>query len=168
MGLPFVQIVVRVALTGKLRDLTVDNMLTYSLKALHVGAHTAYHMTANIRLMSYSKLRVDAHVLLNIGCFYLCSDLNGLNVATHIDGEAPDQDPSRKSKWFTIRPRKFIALGHVSVATGRWRVKPGSFPSLVRPPAVQILFCVQCNTSPASFMHFWTGRVFFFKKKTMF
>ena len=110
--------------SGKLRDLTVDDMLTYSLKALHVGAHA----TANIRLMSYSKLRVDAHVLLNIGCFYWRSDRNGLSVGTHMDGEAPDQDRSRRSKWFTVRPRKFITLGHVSIATGRRRARPGSFP----------------------------------------
>ena len=145
----------------------MDNMLTYSLKAIHVGAHTACHMTANIRLMSYSKLRVDAHVILNIGCFYSRSVRNGLSVATHMDGEAPDQDRSRKSEWFTVRPRKFITLGHVSIATGWWRARPGSFPSLVRPPAIRILFCVQCNTSPASFMHFWTGRFFFLKKNNV-
>ena len=118
-------------------------MLTYSLKALHVGAHTAYHMTVNVRVMSYSKLRVDAHVLLNIGCFYLRSDRNGLSVATHMDGEAPDQDRSCRSKWFTVGPREFITLGHVSIATGRRRARPGSFPSLVRPLAIDILFCVQ-------------------------
>ena len=146
-------------MSGKLRDLTVDIMLTYSLKALHVGAHTAYHMTANIRLMSYSKLRVDAHALSEHWCFYLSSDRNGLSVATHMDGEAPDQDRSRRSKWFTVRPRELITLGHVSIATGRRRARPGSFPSLVRPPAIRILFCVQCNTSPVSFMHSWTNRL---------
>ena len=100
-------------------DSTVDDILTYSLEALHVGAHAACHMTANIRSMSCSRPRMDAHVLFDIGCFYLRRNQNGLNVATHMDGEAPDQDRSRRSKWFTVMPREFITLGHVSIATGR-------------------------------------------------
>ena len=104
----------------KLWDSTVDDMLTYSLEALHVGAH----------------------VLFDTGCFYLRRDQNGLNVATHMDGEAPNQDRSRRSKWFTVMPREFIVLNHVSIATGRRRAKPGSLPLLVGPPAIRVLFCV--------------------------
>ena len=94
----FEQIVLRVACVWEAAELIVDNILTYSLKALHVGVHTTYHMTANIRLMSYSKLRVDAHVLLDIGAFYLRRDRNGLSVATHMDSEAPGQYCSRRSR----------------------------------------------------------------------
>ena len=121
--------------------------LTYSLKALHVETHGAYHMTINIRLMSCSNLRVDAHVLLVIGCFYLRCDRNGLSVATHMDSEAPDQDCSYRSRWFTVRPREFITLDDVSIATGKGE------PGLARscPPAIRILFWLQCNMSPASF-----------------
>ena len=98
-------------------------MLTYSLKALQVGTHAAHHMTANIRLISCSKLRVDAHVLLDIGYFYLRRDRYNLSVATHMDSEAPDQDRSRRSRWFTVRPHEFITLGHVTIASGK--VEPG-------------------------------------------
>ena len=102
----------------KLRDSTVDDKLTYSLKALHVGAHAACHMTANIRLMSCSRPRVDAHVIFDIECLYLRRNLNGLSVATHMDDEAPEQDRSRRSRWFTVRPRELslwvLDLQHVS------------------------------------------------------
>ena len=145
-------------MSWKLRDSTVDDMLTCSLKALHVGAHAACHLTANIQLMSGSRPRADAHVLFDIKCFYVRRYRNGLNVAQHMDSEAPDQDRSRRPRWFTVRRREFITLGHVSMATGRRRTRPGSFPSVVGPPAIQVLLCVECNTSPASFMHFWTSR----------
>ena len=36
-----------------------------------------------------------------------------------MDGEAPDQDRSRRSRCITVMPREFITLGHVSIATGR-------------------------------------------------
>ena len=113
----------------KLWDSTVDDMLTYSLKALHVGADAACHMTANIRLMSCSRPRVDAHVLFEIGCFYLRRDWNGLSVATHMDGEAPDQDRSRRSRWFTVS------------------VQQAGGEPVVGPPAIRVLFCVECDTS---------------------
>ena len=74
-----------------------------------------------------------------------------------MDGEAPDQDRFRRSKWFTVKPREFITLGHVSIATGRRTARPGSFPSVVLLPTIRILLCVQFNTSPASFMHFFDG-----------
>ena len=41
----------------------------------------------------------------------------------------------------------------MSITTGKR--EPGL--ALSRPPAIRILFCLQCNTSPASFMHFWTS-----------
>ena len=95
----------------KLRDSTVDDMLTYSLKALHVGAYAVCHMTANIRLMSCSRSRVDEHVLFDIGCLASRRDRNGLSVATDMDDEAPDQDRSRRSRWFTAWPREVYHLG---------------------------------------------------------
>ena len=95
----------------KLRDSTVDDMHTCSLKALHVGAYAVCHMTANIRLMSCSRSRVDEHVLFDIGCLASRRDRNGLSVATDMDDEAPDQDRSRRSRWFTAWPREVYHLG---------------------------------------------------------
>ena len=97
--LPFERVSFVWSVSWKLLDSIVDDMLTYSLKALHVGAHAACHMTANIQLMSCSRPRVVTHVLFESGD--LRCDRNGLSVATHMDSEAPirtvltDQDDSR-------------------------------------------------------------------------
>ena len=87
-------------------DSTVDEMLTYSLKALQIGDYAVCHTTAYIRLMSCSRQRVDAHVLFDIGCLYSRRDRNGFSVATDMDGEAPDQDCFRRSRWFTAWSRE--------------------------------------------------------------
>ena len=92
-----------------LRDSTENEMLTYSMKALHIGESAVCH----IRLMSCSRQRVDAHVLFDIGCLYSRRDRNGFSVATDMDGEAPDQDFSQ------IKMVHGLTLGHVSIATGR-------------------------------------------------
>ena len=65
--------------------------------------------------MSCSNLRVDAHVLLAIGSFYLRCDRSGLSMATHMDSEAPirtvltDQDDSRLGFQRRARTGSFVS-----------------------------------------------------------
>ena len=59
-------------------------------------------------------------------------------------------------------PRELITLGHVSIATG----KGVPDMALSGPSVIRLLFCLLCNTSPASFMHFCTCRRKAKKKKS--
>ena len=84
----------------KLRDSTVDDMLNYSLKALHVGTHAACHMTANIGWCRAPDHEWTHPFFLILGAF-TCVVIKGLSVATHMDANRQlrtvlaDQDGSR-------------------------------------------------------------------------
>ena len=54
--------------------------------------------------------------------------IDGLSVATHMDGNTSNQDRSLRSRWFTVWPRVVYHLGSRNIATDREEPETWLFP----------------------------------------